>query len=86
METVLRRQPERIPGEDAADASGLTVAMVLLACVLAAVVSQVSTHATMLSDAELLAALLCCSDTTMVANLGYLGTARRPVDHAQGFQ
>ena len=41
VETVLRRQPERLPGEDAADASGLTVAMVLLACVLAAVVSQV---------------------------------------------
>ena len=40
VETVLRRQPERIAGEDAADASGLTVAMVLLACVLAAVVSQ----------------------------------------------
>ena len=40
VEMVLRRQPERIPGEDAADASGLTVAMVLLACVLAAVVSQ----------------------------------------------
>lgn len=41
VETVLRRQPERVAGEDAAEASGLTVAMVLLASVLASVVSQV---------------------------------------------
>lgn len=42
VETVLSRQPDRVPGEDAGEASGLTVAMVLLASVLAAVVSQVS--------------------------------------------